>query len=311
MKLEGLESLKYLKALGSKVRLNIYDLLHQKDMSIMEISKVLHISRSFVTKEVKQLETAGLIETVHKPGIRGSQKLCKLVYNEITYRPSPKKDSSTHPVNRISIPIGAYRKFEVHPTCGLVSEKAIIGMRDDPRSFFDPNHISAQMLWFSRGWVEYAFPRNHPKDAIIEEITISMEISSEGAQPIGENECPSDISIWLNGTKIGPWNSWGFYTMKKGNYTPSWWSSKYNQFGLLKTWKINAKGSFVDGEKISSVKADDIDLNGKTSITLKVGIDENEKNIGGICLFGEKFGNHPQDILVGIKYRRKSEQPSS
>lgn len=304
LRIEGPGSLKYLKTLGSKVRLEIYDSLHQKDMSISEISGVLHISQSFVTKEIKQLEAVGLVETIHKPGIRGSQKICKLVYDEIIYRPSPRKNSSAHPVSRISIPVGAYRKFEVHPTCGLVSEKGIIGMRDDPRTFFSPQHIEAQMLWFSRGWVEYTFPRNHPRNAVIDEIKVSLEISSEGTQSIGENECPSDISIWLNGVKVGPWHSWGFYTGKRGKYTPSWWSRDYNQFGLLKEWIINREGSFVDGEQISSTKVDQVDLNGKPFITLRIGIDESDGNVGGVCLFGEKFGNHPRNIEVRISYQK-------
>ena len=47
-------------------------------------------------------------------------------------------------------------------------------------------------------------------------------------------------------------------------------------------------------------------IKGKTPyLTVKIGIKENSENSRGINLFGEKFGDHPQSILLGIEYNSK------
>ncbi|MDD5677104.1 MAG: helix-turn-helix domain-containing protein [Kiritimatiellae bacterium] len=301
-------------ALASRNRLAIYELLREKELSISQIAREMHISQSFATKEINILEKATLVQCGSSAGIRGAQKICRSVYDEIVYRPSRLKAiSDGNMTNKLSIPIGAYQRFEVFPTCGLVNEHKLIGFRDDPQSFYDPAHTSAQLLWFARGWLEYHLPRKHPRNAVVEEMRVAVEISSENAKSVGENECPSDISLWVNGEKIGPWHSWGFYTNTRGRYTPAWWPIDHNQFGLLKEWKINGEGAYVDGEKISSVTISDLALNSKTLITLRLGIDEQDEHQGGVCLFGRHFGNYSQDMLVTISYkgRRQSHGKTS
>jgi predicted transcriptional regulator len=38
-------------------------------------------------------------------------------------------------------------------------------MIDDPRSFYEPEHVFAQLIWFKQGFVEYDFPNNLPYGA--------------------------------------------------------------------------------------------------------------------------------------------------
>lgn len=37
-------------------------------------------------------------------------------------------------------------------------------------------------------------------------------------------------------------------------------------------------------------------------ISARIGIKDSAKNIGGINIFGEKFGDHPQDVVMRIDY---------
>lgn len=41
-----------------------------------------------------------------------------------------------------------YVDSNVQPTCGMLSEKSIIGEMNEPRSFFEPERIDAQLIWF-------------------------------------------------------------------------------------------------------------------------------------------------------------------
>ncbi len=77
------------------------------------------------------------------------------------------------------MPIGNYKDFEVKPTCGLASAKGVIGELDDVKSFLNPNHTNAQILWFGSGYVKYLFPNDLPKGSQAIKLELSMEICSE------------------------------------------------------------------------------------------------------------------------------------
>ena len=80
-------------------------------------------------------------------------------------------------------------------------------------------------------------------------------------------------------------------------------ANKSTQFGLLKTRSINSEGSFLDFVKVSDVTINDIKLNNQPYLSIKIEIKDDAKNIGGINIFGEKFGDYPQGIVLKIKYK--------
>lgn len=41
-------------------------------------------------------------------------------------------------------------------------------------------------------------------------------------------------------------------------------------------------------------------------IAFRIGIKSDEKNVGGINLLGEKFGDYPKDITMTIRYKKVS-----
>ena len=77
-----------------------------------------------------------------------------------------------------------------------------------------------------------------PAGQKIDELTFTMEISSE-ALPGFNNDWPSDITFLLNDTPVGVWTSPGDFGDRHGLFTPNWWFSGWNQYGLLKMLVID------------------------------------------------------------------------
>ena len=177
---DGESALPVLKALASETRMLILGMLSHNVLNVTELAAALGLPHSTVNFNLKQLEAAGLLHVEYEPGTRGSQKLCSKRYDEIQVRmPGVAVQSDNTQRTEISMPIGNYRHLEAKPTCGLASDTKIIGMLDDPRSFFELEHLFAQILWFRQGYVEYAFPNNLPYGARAVSLELSMEICSE------------------------------------------------------------------------------------------------------------------------------------
>ncbi|WP_213410540.1 hypothetical protein [Xylanibacillus composti] len=58
---------------------------------------------------------------------------------------------------------------------------------------------------------------------------------------------------------------------------------------------MNATGSYIDGQRISDVKLDDLDIRRK-QWQFRLVVLEDAKHVGGLTLFGSGFGNYNQDI---------------
>jgi len=200
------------------------------------------------------------------------------------------------------MPLGLYTSCSVSAPCGLCSEEGVIGLLDVPDFFLDPARMQAMLIWFSRGYVEYKFPNNAKlMKAQIEALEFSLEMSSE--VPGTNANWPSDISLWVNGVKIGTWTSPGDYGDKRGTYTPRWWKLEGSQYGKLTNWRITERGTYLDGLKLSSVNLAQLDLQSHHSIRLRIGIEEGARHPGGVNIFGRHFGNHDQDIMMRMHLR--------
>ncbi|MER3482304.1 MAG: ArsR family transcriptional regulator [Meiothermus sp.] len=306
--IEGDSALSVLQALGSETRLLILSLLSHRAMNVTALTEALGLPHSTVNFNLKQLEEAGLLHVQYMPGTRGQQKLISKRFDEILLKLPGVEIDSSQDIVEVSMPIGNYKRIEVRPTCGLASESKFIGMIDDPRSFYEPEHVFAQILWFRQGFVEYDFPNNVPYGAEASELELSMELCSEA--PEYDLDWPSDITLWINEVEIGTWTSPGDFGGERGRLTPDWWSVDQTTYGLLKRWRITPKGSYIDGEKLSPLSLSDLKLGDNNHISVRVGIKEGARNVGGLNLFGRKFGNYPQDILMRIRYAfREGERP--
>lgn len=286
------------EALASEVRLSILDLLAQNTMNVKEIAASLGLSSAIVTMHVRKLEAAGLVSTrmVRKDG--GTHKMCELSEESIKIE-LPRLASSLKS-HEISVPIGHYTSFDVHPTCGIATKEKVIGQFDDPRYFFEPERMNAGILWFGHGYVEYKIPNYLVPGQRPVAIEIAMELGSEA--PGFNEQWPSDISFELNGHSLGTWTSPGDFGHKRGRYTPDWWLDQINQYGLLKIIRIQADGTYMDGQLLSSVGVDDI-MPDRNLWTFRMAVKEDSEHVGGLTLYGSGFGNYNQDILFKIMYQ--------
>jgi len=289
-----------MKALASSTRIEILRFLGSHTCSLLEIAEAMGMPQSTCTMHINILENAGLIKTNLQPAKRGVQKTAARLFDQVVIQ-LPMEKEKEDLIMQCAMPLGAYVDLNVVPTCGLVSEKAIIGQLDDPSAFYEPDHIQAQLIWFHSGYIEYRFPNHAVFDAHLERLEVSFEVCSEA--PLHHPNWPSDITVWINDIEIGSWTSPADFGGERGMLTPNWWDIQNTQFGLLKIWKVSQEGSFVDGVQISSIKLDDLKLDKGSAISVRIGIKADAKNIGGINLFGSKFGNYPQDIILRQTYK--------
>ena len=293
------EGLEIFKALGSEVRIEIINiLLENNNISMNELASRLNITNGALTSHIKKLESSGLITTSSESAGHGNQKICSVHLDKILI--DLEKEEGFSNVYNTELSVGHYSKFNICPTCGLASSKHLIGEVDDARYFEHPERYDADILWFTKGYVEYVIPNFIPSYQKITQITISAELSSEA--PGINNVWPSDISFYLNDTCIGIWTSPGDFGDVKGLFTPDWWYPNWNQYGLLKLLVINQKGTFIDGLKISDVTIDSLKLDYRSNIRFKMSVDDDAAHIGGLTIFGKSFGNYGQDIKVSINY---------
>jgi predicted transcriptional regulator len=304
------EGLSIFRALGSELRIKIVKLLlENKEMNMNELATSLGVTNGALTSHIKKLEESGVVKVLTEHGGHGNQKICRVNVDKILINVESDDMEDENNIYTTEVPVGHYSDYEVYPTCGIATGNALIGEVDDPRYFAHPDRINAQILWFTRGYIEYIIPNLLPGATKIDQITLSLEISSEA--PGINNDWPSDITFLLNDSKIGTWTSPGDFGDVQGIFTPDWWLPNWNQYGLLKMIIINKKGTFVDGLKISDVSIEEFNLDYKSAIRFKFLIADDAKNAGGLTIFGSDFGNYNQDIKVRISYSPMSQQINS
>ncbi|MBD0383671.1 ArsR family transcriptional regulator [Paenibacillus sedimenti] len=294
------KSLPFYEALASSVRLNIIQLLANRSMNLRELADALGLSSAIMTMHVKKLEKAGIIRTDMLPGKGGAQKVCTLQVEqaEILF---PVKSDHIREFHESVISIGHYTDFLVEPTCGIATTERFIGEVDDPRYFLDSERFHAKILWFSEGFVEYKIPNFLLSTQNPQKLVISMEISSEA--PLTNNNWPSDITFYLNKIKLGTWTSPGDFGDKRGKYSPSWWPEDVNQYGLLKHLSISSDGTFIDGNRLSDVTLEQVNVWDR-QWTLRICTEKGSEHVGGVTLFGKGFGNYNQDIVMRLYYNK-------
>ena len=293
------DGLELFKALGSDIRIQILKiLLENNQMSMNQLANELNISNGALTGHIKKLEECGLISASNDSSGHGNQKLCSLIQDRILVEIEKPIDLSN--VYNTSIKVGQFSSHNIYPTCGLATSSFVIGELDDVRYFDHPDHFNADIMWFTKGYVEYVIPNLIPRNQKITQLSLSAEISSEA--PGTDNDWPSDISFYINDTLVGTWTSPGDYGDVRGMFTPEWWPQNWNQYGLLKLLVINHKGTFIDGLKISDITTSELKLDYTSTIRFRIAVEEDSAHVGGLTIFGKSFGNYDQDIVVSINY---------
>lgn len=292
------------RGLASPVRLQILRTLRQRGpMNVNGIAQALRLPQSTVATNIQVLEEAGLIHAEAVKASKGQQKLCSVRFDEIVIRLDGSPVKREPDMVEVAMPIGLYTSHEVGAPCGLCSTGGVIGLLDVPDFFLDPSRMRAALIWFGRGFVEYEFPNNAKvSKAGVAGVEFSLELSSE--VPGTNTDWPSDISLWVNGVKLGTWTSPGDYGDRRGLHTPRWWKLGGSQYGTLTTWRVSDRGSSVNGKRVSGVTLAALGLDSHHSVRLRVGIEEGARHPGGVNIFGRGFGNHDQDIVMRLHLRR-------
>ena len=309
LNIDSPEAAKVRAALAADQRAKLMNLLAHKAMNVNEIAIALGVTQPTASSHVRVLEGAGLIECEYASGERGSEKRCWARYRRIIFETEQPVPDEQDKIVEVSMPIGLYTDVNAHPVCGLVSKERIIGFMDNIKSFLLPERAQAQLLWFSAGWVEYQFPLDLPPLAEITAIELSAEVCSEA--PNYDNEFPSDITVFMNDLEIGTWTCPGDFGGKRGRITPAWWSVSVTQYGMLKTWKVEESGSYVDGKRAGDRTVDDLNLDLSKPLTVRIGVKPDSLHQGGLNLFGKGFGNYPQDLVLRIQYEVRARAKTS
>jgi predicted transcriptional regulator len=294
-----------LRGLASPLRLRIMrHLLKQGPLNINQIAKAFRQPQSTIASNIQILEETGLIETKISKASKGQQKICYARYSEIVVKIDPEATNRDKDIIEVEMPLGLYTTSNVSAPCGLCSTEKILGMLDVPELFLDPARVKAALVWFGRGYIEYKFPNNAKViNANVEALEFIMELSSE--VPGTNVDWPSDISLWVNGIKIGTWQCPGDYGDQRGILTPLWWKLEGSQYGILTSWRISQHGTYLGDIKLSNVTLDELQLAEHHSVKLRIGIDDKAGLPGGINIFGRGFGNHDQDIKMRLHLVKK------
>lgn len=285
------------KALSSPVRLDILRYLTQNSAIISDVAAHFHLPLSSTALHIRVLENAGLISVQPVPGSKGSQKLCGILVDKIQINMFREKASDTPDyLYRECMPVGCYFDYSVLPSCGMVSEYCDLGFEDNISVFVSPSRYKAQLVWLSCGYLEYRFSNSFLKNNAVNRIKFSFEICSEA---LGyNNDWPSDITLSLNTHEIGILHCKGDYGGRSGHLNPEWWNPSSSQYGELRTFEITDEGCFIDGRAVSRETIHTLGLIYGDCIRFKLEVKRDAKYCGGFNLFGEKFGDYPQDIVM-------------
>ncbi len=296
-------SLPVFQALGSEVRLEIIRAISSGHITVTQLAKQMNVSKAAISKNLHILEKADLIQL--KKGQDGREIVPRMNVEQILVN-FPEKIFPQYYNKVYSIPVGSYFDIEdVEPSCGLATSKEIVGTMDDMNVLFSAERFKAQLIWFTKGEIEYIIPNEIPADGKAELVEFDLELSSEF--PLSNNNWRSRIGFWLNDIFIGAIELPGNYSDVRGTYTPEWWPDDFSQYGLLKHIRIGKIDTAVDSLTISKVNVTDLHLEKQKRLALKMAVlPLNDEIYGGVTIFGKEFGNHHQDIKATIYYSQEA-----
>lgn len=257
-------------------------------LSIAELARRMQIPASSAALDIKLLVKADLVKIEERPGSRGSAKLCTRDADMVSIR-LVETTTDVNNIVSVEMPIGAYTKCEVGSACGIANENTVLGRDDTELAFYMPERLSAQIIWSTRGYVEYTFPNRlkemHYK-CVPRSLIISAELCSEASGY--KEDWKSDITLWINGVECGTWTSPGDFGQRRGKITPATWASGRTQYGLLTTWEIKEDGCYINKEWVSSVKLASLHIMEQSTIYVRIGNKEDAAYVGGFNIFGKK-----------------------
>lgn len=288
------------QALNTSVRRKIMTMLSTSSYSIADLAKKLKLPISTVSFHINILRKAGFINIAVKRNTRGNAKIVSRKIDHLSFDFLVDNRQAEHRIFSMDIPIGSFTDAEIEAGCGMASTSGIIIADDTPGVFFSPERYQAQILWFSKGYIEYRVPNYMLKGKQVNSVMFSMELCSEA--PNYRNKWESDISFWINGVEVATYVSPGDFGGRRGRLNPDWWSDFSTQYGMMKSLKITQECVFLDETPVSTQNIEKLKLQEGDYIALRIGIKKDAKHQGGINLFGEHFGDYSQGLVYAVNY---------
>ena len=286
------------KAISDKVRRKIIKMSTEGSYSVMEIAERLNMPVSTVSFHLKILKEAGFIQILPNPTKRGNEKIISQYISLVRMDFRLFHEQKTN-LKTLEIPLGSYSDFRVDPPCALADSTGLLIGWDKPEAFYSTKRFNAQLLSFTKGYVEYKVPVFELEGNRLVGFALSLELCSEC--PMYNNDWKSDITFWLNDVELCTYHSMGDYGDRPGKNTPSFWPANASQYGMLKKIRVGENGTYLDETKVSDVTISDCNLSG-ILIKFRIGIKDDAKYAGGVNIFGHAFGDTDQNIIIELAY---------
>lgn len=287
------------EALSSTTRMKIIELLQQtKSMNMDTLAKTLELTNGALTAHIKKLSECGLVKVkLHTVG-HGTQKLCSLGESKLVIDLLDKTLLGKY--EQLELNIGQYSHCKINATCGICDKNQPLFEFDVPNYFQYPERFQAELMWYSDGFVTYTFPNPLKDGQKLKELQLSLEVSGEG--PGLARNFPTDIDFYNHNRLLGRYTVSGELDEHKGKFTPDWWY--YGQYGEPVTISITETGTCINGLDASDYKISDVMQDAKEDgfVRFKISCEDHAATKGGITLFGKRFGDFPQGIVMKVFY---------
>lgn len=280
-------------ALAHPLRLTILEQLLTQPRSITEIAKINKITNSTAIFHLKLMEKAQLVFSRCQPNKKGKTLIFYINFSEIGISTQPKAQSDIHIFTQ-SAGVGEYVEACFSKYLRIATSDNIIVLEHNDA--FHSCRFDAQLLCTDGGKFTYAFSNAFAKENTVRRIEFSLELCSES--PYFRNDWKSEISFDVNGTEILTYISPGDFGDRRGKLNPPWWANKYTQYGQLVRIAIDREGVWLNGNLSNAITLDCLQLEKSNRLTFSVYTKDDAKYAGGFNLFGKKFGNFEQDIVL-------------
>ena len=292
-------------ALASPVRLRLLRLLQDPPYhrTIAEFMQELGVPKSTLLHHLNKMEQAHLIYYKYQPSVGGMVRHAyrALQHLDINLYNQPNSHRSPQTYDFQTMPVGHFADFE-GSSFAFATETQLY---KPSHAVFIPERFDAQLIYTTNGIVTYYFDNAIARKQDVSELTVTMEICAEA--PFYDPKYKSDITFWINDRKLTSHTLVGDFGDRKGHLTPAWWPNNSTEYGVLLSLTVNGKGIFVNGVCTSTeMTLDDLDLARGNKIKFAFGNDLSALHPGGFNLFGKKFGDHPQDIVLRLSYTDKA-----
>jgi hypothetical protein len=221
------------KALTSEPRWRLLRALGEQLRNVGELAEALAMPPSTVAMHLDVLEAAGLVRSEYAPAgaaASGCASACSTRCAS-TCRAAPPPASA--PSSRRACRWAPTPTPRSRPPAASPAPTRSSGCSTTPRPSTSPTTSARNWCGSARGRLAYRFPNRLPPRARADTLWFSAELCSEA--PMHHHDWPSDVTVWVNGVRLGHWTSPADFGGQRGLLTPAWWDARNTQYGCSRS----------------------------------------------------------------------------